>query len=155
MHKFKDNQGREWSVALDGWQINRLKNELGFVAVDFESIEKARTDYGLLANILFVLCESEAKERKVTDEDFGRSLFGQAMEDARDAYLKATIDFFPPSQQETLKTVLEKMASVQDQAVTLAKRKVNSLAMDEAIQREMAKAEKDIDALLAGTTTAS
>lgn len=151
MHKFTDSKGREWSVALDGWQINKLKNDLDFVAVDFDSIEKARTDYGLLANVLFVLCETEAKSRGVTDEDFGRSLFGKAIEDGRDAYINATIDFFPPSQQPAAKSVLEKLSTIQSRAVTLAGKKVNSLEMDQMIEREMAKAEKEIDNLLAGT----
>jgi hypothetical protein len=154
MHKFKDSEGREWQVSLNGYQLKKLKDTIGFDARDHESILQAANDPILLCNVMYVLCEDQAKNLDLTDEDFGRAMGGDAIEQAADAYMQETADFFP-RQKPALKAMLARMTETQDRATALATEKLNSPAMATLIQRAMAEKEQEIDALLAGTSTGS
>jgi hypothetical protein len=154
MHKFKDNQGREWSLSLNGWQLKKLKETLGFDAREHESILRAANDPCLLCDVLFVMCQDQAKELSVTDEDFGKAMTGDAIEAAIDAYMQETADF-SPRQKQALKTMLARMNETQDRATALATEKLNSPAMTAMIERTMQEKSAEIDALLAGTSTGS
>jgi hypothetical protein len=152
MHKFKYSREREWSISLNGWTLKRLKEELDFDARDHESILRVSSDPALLCNVLFVLCEDQAKEKSVTDRDFGMAMTGDAIEAAADAYMQETADFFP-RQKQALNTMLARMKETQDRATALATEKLNSPAMSQMIDKAMSEQSQKIDDLLAGTST--
>jgi hypothetical protein len=154
MQKFKDNQGREWSISLNGWTLKRLKDQLQFDARDHESILRAANDPALLCDVLFVLCEDQAKERSVTDRDFGVAMTGDAIEAAAYAYMQETANF-SPRQKQALQTMLARMKETQDRATALATEKLNSPAMSQMIEKAMSEQSQKIDDLLAGTSTGS
>ncbi len=155
MHQFKDSEGRPWQVVLNGYQLKRLKEQIDFDARDHQSILRAADDPVLLCNVLFLLCEDQAKSKCISDEDFGRALGGDAIDDATEAYLLESTDFFPRSQRPALKQVLKTMKSYKERATTLATEKLNSPAMKKLVTNAMKESSQKIDRLLAGTTTGS
>lgn len=155
MHWFRDNTGREWCLSLNGWQLKKLKELLGFDARDHESIFRAASDPALLCDVLYVLCKDQADKDGVSDQQFGEALTGDAIDSAADAYMQESVDFFPQRQRPALKALLAKMQQTQQRATALAEEKLNSPAMEAMIARAMTEANQKIDALLAGMNTGS
>jgi hypothetical protein len=48
-----------------------------------------------LCDVLYVICKDEAEAQNVSDENFGRSLGGDSLALAADAFVEELIDFFP------------------------------------------------------------
>lgn len=155
MHRFKDNTGREWRLSLNGWQLKKLKETLDFDARDHESILRAASDPVLLCNVLFVLCEEQAKADGVSDQQFGEAMGGDAIDEAAQAYLEESVDFFPRSQRPALTKVLATVKDYQTRATALAEEKLTSPAMTQLMEKCLTEANQRIDSLLAGTGTGS
>jgi len=154
MHKFTDSAGREWQIAMSLGQARKLKDAIGIDVLDGgDSLAKLVTDPYTTANALYLLCESQAVKADVTDEQFGESLAGDAIDLATTALMDELVDFFPKRQREALRTMLAKLTKMQDDAEAMAKEKLNSAAMDAMIARELAAASQEIDKLLAGNSS--
>lgn len=106
MRTFKDNQGRSWEIALNVYEMKRIRGVLGIdlvnvIALDKDGdvkvdlIDRIANDPCLLVDILWVIVEAQAKEDGVSDIDFGSSLAGEAIESATKAFLDELVDFFP------------------------------------------------------------
>ena len=118
MRTFKDNEGRTWSVALNVHQMKRVRAHLGIdlvnvIALDpdgkvkVDLVDRIAGDPCLLVDILWVCVEEEAKAAGVTDEQFGRSLAGDSIEEATRAFLDELVDFFPGAKRLFLKKAVE------------------------------------------------
>ena len=103
MRTFKDCEGRTWSVTLNVLQMKRIRANLGVdlvnvIALDsggkvkVDLVDRIANDPCLLVDILWVCVEEEAKAAGVTDEQFGRSLAGDAIEDATRAFLDELVE---------------------------------------------------------------
>ena len=118
MRTFKDNEGRTWSFARNVHQMKRIRARLGIDLVNVIALEpdgKVKVDLVdriagdpcLLVDILWVCVEEEAKAAGVTDEQFGRSLAGDSIEEATRAFLDELVDFFPGAKRLFLKKAVE------------------------------------------------
>ena len=118
MRTFKDRDGRTWSVALNVHQMKRIRAHLGVdlvnvIALDADRkvkvdlVDRIANDPCLLVDILWVCVEDEAKEANVTDEQFGRALAGDSIEEATKAFLDELVDFFPGAKRLFLKKAVE------------------------------------------------
>lgn len=118
MRNFKDNQGRSWQIALNVYEMKRVRAILGVDLVNVialgkdgkvqvDLIDRIANDPCLLVDILWVLVEAEAKEQGVSDVDFGASLAGAAIEEATKAFLDELVDFFPGARRLFLKKAVE------------------------------------------------
>lgn len=118
MHIFKDNQGRSWNFALNVWEMKRIRAALGVDLVNAvalgkdgnvqaDLVDRIANDPCLLVDILWVVCEGQAKEDGVTDVDFGSSLAGDAVEEATRAFLDELVDFFPGARRLFLRKAVE------------------------------------------------
>ncbi len=118
MHVFKDNKGRGWEVVLDVRQVRRVRAALGIDlanvialskdgSVDVGVVDRIANDPCLLADVLWVLVEGQAKADGVTDEEFGASLAGDSIEEAARAFLDELVDFFPGAKRLFLKKAVE------------------------------------------------
>lgn len=128
---FKDTEGREWNLSLSVDTLKRLRERLDVDLMArglLEVLQKVFGDYVELANVLFVIVEPQAKERGVSDVDFGRALAGDAIEHATFAFMEA-IQLFTPNRRdrervgklwETLKAGAEAAHEVSDKAMDLA-----------------------------------
>ena len=118
MRTFKDNKGRTWEIALNVWQMKRLRDTLGIDLVNVigtsadgsvrvDTIDRIASDPCLLVDILWVVCERQAKDAGVADEDFGASLAGDSIEMATRAFLDELVDFFPGARRLFLKKAVD------------------------------------------------
>ncbi len=118
MRTFKDNAGRTWSVTLNVLQMKRIRAHLGIDLVNVitldaggkvkvDLVDRIANDPCLLVDILWVCVEGEAKAAGVTDEEFGRSLAGESIEEATRAFLDELVDFFPGAKRLFLKKAVE------------------------------------------------
>ena len=118
MHIFKDNQGRSWEFALNVWEMKRIRAALGLDLVNAvvvgkdgnvqaDLVDRVANDPCLLVDILWVVCEAQAKEDGVSDIDFGSSLAGDAIEEATRAFLDELVDFFPGARRLFLRKAVD------------------------------------------------
>lgn len=96
MRTFKDTAARQWTVKLDIPLIAAVRKAHGVNLANLrELIEKLAPDVVVLVAVLWMSIESQATEAGVTEEQFGRSLTGQELQDGFYALLHATADFMP------------------------------------------------------------
>ena len=114
MRQFTDTKERVWDVELNVRQMKRVRDVLGIDlvnviqagkdgAVATDTLDRVANDPILLVDILWVLCEGQAKAAGVTDDDFGSSLAGDSISDATRAFLDELVDFFPGARRLILK----------------------------------------------------
>lgn len=94
MKTFRDNEGREWRIALDLYAIQRIYNETQIDLLMPEAYLAQVTIHPLLfAEILPVLLE-EQLEPDTTKEQILKRFSGKPYFDAEAAFLKELVDFF-------------------------------------------------------------
>ena len=118
MRQFTDTKERVWDVELNVRQMKRVRDVLGIDlvnviqagkdgAVATDTLDRVANDPILLVDILWVLCEGQAKTAGVTDDDFGSSLAGDSISDATRAFLDELVDFFPGARRLFLKKAID------------------------------------------------
>jgi hypothetical protein len=121
MRTFKDTEGREWRLKLD-WDLHeQVKDKTGKMLLslgdnDCELLAELHTNFSLLVDIVWVLCEEQAASLGVVDDEkltatrkFAKGLGGDVLEQAATALVGAVIDFFPnQDQRQGLATLVEK-----------------------------------------------
>lgn len=118
MRQFTDTKERVWDVELNVRQMKRVRDVLGIDlvnviqagkdgAVATDTLDRVANDPILLVDILWVLCEGQAKAAGVTDDDFGSSLAGDSISDATRAFLDELVDFFPGARRLYLRKAVD------------------------------------------------
>ena len=156
MHKFRDGEGREWCVSLNIAQARKVKEQLDDLnLLDAEQLQRLAGDPYTAANVLYVLCERQCRERDITDEQFGEALAGDVFEEAVAALLQELVDFFPSRQRGPLKKVLACLDEMKGKAAALAEQKLDGPTIATAMQTVLTQAESQIDGMLAELTAGS
>jgi len=68
---------------------------------DLKPVGRLLAEPVALIDVIYVLCEAQAKAAGVSDEGFGEAMAGDVIEAARDAFLAEFVDFFPRAQART------------------------------------------------------
>lgn len=121
MQKFKDVNGREWSIELNIATIRKLRKATAnvegfedFDILDYAGVLTRMNDPLFAADLLFLVCRDQLDAAGIDDETFGRSLKGRALFDGVTAFLAEYVDFFPePTVAEKIATVIEKTRTAQ------------------------------------------
>lgn len=146
MRTFKDNQNREWTVEITVAAIKRVR---GLAGVDLMEvlegsnglIEKLVRDPVLLCDVIYAACKPQADERQITDEAFGASMAGDAIEHATAALLEELVDFCPsPRDRANLGRVLKATREVMDKARDVVERRIDELIDGGALERAVLEA---------------
>jgi len=140
MKTFKDNEGREWMVDINVSVLKNIRDVLNIdlmEAVDGQLVTKIADDPALLCDILFLIVAEQTEKRAVTDEAFGRSLAGDAIDHATTAFLEELVDFFPKLRRRPLKTVMEKVKKHESAVMDYMETTVSEINVDEAIQKAL------------------
>lgn len=146
MRTFKDNQGREWTVEITVAAIKRVR---GLAGVDLMEvlegsnglIERLVRDPVLLCDVIYAACKPQADERQVSDEAFGASMAGDAIEHATAALLEELVDFCPsPRDRANLGRVLKATREVMDKARDVVERRIDELIDGGALERAVLEA---------------
>ena len=144
MRQFKDNAGRTWTVDIN---VATLKRVRGLTGVDLMQviegtlIEKFIRDPVLLCDVVYAVCKPEADAAKVSDEEFGKAMAGDAIEAATGAVLDELISFCPsPRDRANLGRVLQATTKVMERARDLVQKKLDSGELDRLADRLLATA---------------
>jgi hypothetical protein len=144
MHSFVDNAGRTWTVAINVAAVKRVRGLLNvdlYKLVDdgFRPLGELVSDPVRLADVLYCLCKDEADARHVSDEDFGRALYGDAITLAADAFVEELIDFFPDARtRASLTKVLAAGRKVRDRLLDHAEKVLGQLDTEAEAQKLIA-----------------
>jgi hypothetical protein len=102
-------------------------------AVEGKLIEKLVGDPILLCDVIYVICKPEADQRSITDEDFGRSMAGDAIDHATTSLLEELVDFFPKSRRALLTKALGKFRQLETKAIQLVDKQLDDPKLEEKV----------------------
>ena len=120
MKTFQDNAGRTWTVAVNVDAIRRVRSLLNVNLLDVlddgcKLLAQLHDDPVLLVDVLYCLCKPEADAQQISDEQFGKSMSGDALLHAASALLESLSDFFPQARQRAaMKELVTKTGQVVD-----------------------------------------
>ncbi len=120
MKTFQDNAGRTWTVAVNVDGIRRVRSLLNVNLLDVlddgcKLLAQLHDDPVLLVDVLYCLCKPEADAQQISDEQFGKSMSGDALLNAATALLESLSDFFPQARQRAaMKELVAKTGQVVD-----------------------------------------
>ena len=144
MKQFVDNAGRSWAVDINVNTLKRVKSLAGvdlLEVLDGTLVDKFIRDPVLLCDVIYVVCKPEADLRGVNDEEFGRSMAGDAIEHATEALLDDVVNFFPnPRDRAALGQILAATRVAMDKARDLVETRIESGELEKAIDEALATA---------------
>lgn len=141
MHSFKDTEGRAWTIGIHVLAVKRVRAlaEVDLYALmdgSFEALGRLTEDPCKLVDVLYVLCRDEAERRGLTDEDFGRSLGGDSLQQAIEAFVAELVDFCPdPRRREALARMMETGKSLQTRMAAKMMGELDRLDLDDVERR--------------------
>ncbi len=126
MHSFKDTADPPctWTVEVNVSAIKRVRgllkvDLLALVKDGFKPLGELLADPIRLVDVLYVLCMQEAADRFVTDEQFGRLMAGDVLEQATQSFIAELCDFFPDAKvRASLRQLMEKGKKIEEMAAT-------------------------------------
>jgi len=147
MPSFEDTEKRKWNVDVTITSIKQVKDETGVHLLDDTVGEKLARDSILLCDVVFALCKLQADNRKVSDEDFGRAMAGDAIADASTALVESLTDFFQNRQQrENLRRLQQINEDATEQLHRGIAEKLERLDTSKAVRKKLDGI--DLDALI-------
>jgi hypothetical protein len=120
MQTFTDNGGKSWTVCINVDAIKRVRTLLGINLLDVlddgcRLLAQLHDDPILLVDVLYCVCKPEADAQHVSDEQFGRTMSGDALLQGNKALLEGLSDSFPSARQRAaMKGLLQKTQQVAD-----------------------------------------
>ena len=136
MRTFTDALGRPWSLEITVATLKRVRAVAGVDLIEAAGgtlLDRLVADPVLLGDVLYACVKPQADERKITDEDFGRSLAGDAIDHATTALLEEFVAFFPSPRRRVLEQALAKLAGWRAAALSAAEARLNDPALDAAV----------------------
>jgi hypothetical protein len=132
MHSFTDSAGRSWDISLNVSVVKRIRDRLSVDILQLDGgdpplLTRLALDIILLCDVVFVCVEPEAKIRSVTDEQFGESLGGEVVNNARDAFFAELVDFFRQTGRRELVKAIQTQEAVIGMAVARIEDRVSNL----------------------------
>jgi len=140
MHAFTDTKGRAWDVEIHVQALRNLKAKAEVDLMDLadgQLLEQLSSRPDVLAQVLWVLVEAQAKAAGITPEAFAEGLAGDVIDDATAALLGELVDFFPSRRRAALKTALEKLNALENLAVEKAIELLKSDRLDKRLESEL------------------
>jgi hypothetical protein len=124
MQAFRDgsDKAHEWLLHINVASIRRVRAATGvdLAALPASGLGEFLSDVVKFVDVLWVLVEPQAKERGVSDEDFGASLSGDSLVRAAEAFVEELIDFFPAPRRGPLREMVKKGRQLDDVMARMA-----------------------------------
>ncbi|MBQ7111313.1 MAG: hypothetical protein IJO06_08825 [Thermoguttaceae bacterium] len=108
MKIFKDANGGEWSFELTAFEFKRTRDKFGDLLDPDYCYNKTR-DAVFLVDLLFELVGEQAAKRGIDAAAFARLFKGDAVDEARRAFLEEYVAFFPSRARERLSETIAKI----------------------------------------------
>jgi len=138
MATFRDTNGRDWHIALtvaDIKRVQQLTSVLLTSLVEDKLVPLAELigDPVRLVDTLYAIVQPQADAAGVTDEQFGRSLGGDSLEQAANAFVEGLLDFFPSRQRDLLKQLMQKQKQLQNALAERSQAEIDALTVEQLI----------------------
>lgn len=148
MARFTDTRKRTWQVDLSIADVRRIRDatDVDLLAVfeDGSILERLATDPITLVDVLFVACSVQAEKEGISDEDFGRGLAGDAIDDATRALLEAIVDFFPNARRAILRQIVDRILAADERATGKIQQAIEDGALDRMIDQATAEVDRHL-----------
>lgn len=132
---FKDFKGQSWEIAITVGTIAKVRNRLGYNMGDIRKFyEEVMIDPEKVVNVLYVICESQAEKRGISDTQFGESFDGPTYMAAASALEEEMLLFCPPRQREVLAKARTKGEAIREKMIQIANEKIENLDVQTAAQ---------------------
>ena len=142
MKSFTDNADRTWTIGINVDAIKRVRGLLEVDLLDAVSgglVERLIRDPILLCDVIYAVCKPQAEDLAVTDEDFGRAMAGDAIEQATKALLEELVSFSPsPRDRAILRRVLETTWTVMEKARDLIETRLADGELERTAEQALA-----------------
>lgn len=149
---WKDVSGRDWCTAINVNTVRRVKELAGVLltdAADTDLIERLHNDCMLLADVLYGVCEPQARERGIDSAAFGELLAGETIDRACESMMKDLVDFFPSGRRRAVQTILTAATRVETERIKLLDAKMTDQKFEELLASQIRQASDEIDRRLA------
>jgi len=137
MSHFTDTANRRWNLSINVGTVKRVREltDVDLLAIldRPQMLNELAGDPVRFVDVLFVIIKPQADSLDVTDEQFGETLDGSAIEAATDAFLEALVDFFPGARKATLQKVLRRAKENSDKAEAMLTQALADGTIDQAI----------------------
>lgn len=147
MLAFRDKQGRSWEPEVNVVTIGRVRLALGINLLELLLQANAPDDNGtlaerlsdpcLLVDVLYLLCKDQADRLGITDDDFGRSMTPDGIEDGWGAVLEGIVSFSPRGLRPAHQRILEKARAYQRAAEAKIEAMVTGTEFDRILDQAM------------------
>jgi len=137
-HQFTDSEGRNWIVPINVATMKRVKDACDVDltdAVNGKLIEQLLVDMIKFVDVLYILCKDDADKLNVTDFDFGRSLGGDSLEAATEAFCEALVDFFPKTRREVMRKARRKRNELDQRAAAVLSKQLDNPELDKEFDK--------------------
>ena len=140
MKTFTDNAGRSWNISVTVDAVKRVRSLLDVDLTEAASgklIQQLADNPVLLCDVIYCIVKPQADEREITDEDFGRAMAGDAIDQATTAFLEDLVNFFPSRKREMLQKVLVKLKNLEAIAAEVVNKRLDSPEMETQMRAEL------------------
>ena len=142
MKTFTDNAGRIWNISVTVDAVKRVRSLLDVDLMDAAGgklIQELSENPILLCDVIYCIVKPQADKESVSDEDFGRAMAGDTIDQATTAFLEELIDFFPCRKRGMLKKVLAKLKNLEAIAAEVVSKKLDSPELEEQMRKDLEK----------------
>jgi hypothetical protein len=146
--QFTDQRGRTWRLELNYSLAKRLRDVTGLDFVNYhdgKALLAVHDDDEKLVQVIWLLCEAQAKESQVAEEDFGSGLGGDSLEQAIEALEQALINFSRPARRQALEAIRDKAHELVAARTELATSKIRSDKVQQLMQAKIQQVSDQID----------
>ena len=145
---WRDASGREWSTAVTGATIKRVKELTDVLLTDAATGDlwgRLATDVILLCDVLYAVCKPQCDERGVSDCQFGELLAGEVIDAAHESLERDLIDFFPSRRRDPIRRMAAATRKMEQAGLQLIERKLTDEQIEALIRHAAQQAEIQID----------
>jgi len=173
MATFKDNQGKQWTIDLDGPTILRVRSAtcdipgcthlqsrkcegIDLADVSGDVYRELASDPVMLVNALWLICKPQADSDGISDQQFGGRIVGDIFDSATAAIRRAYADFSPAWKKEILDAVANKDETIRRKSIEMAIKKINDPALEaNYLAAKEAELDEEIKKLLIRSSSAT
>lgn len=148
MAKIKDRKDHEWLCRLTTKAVRDIKSlhGLDLLNIDSDPMTTLAASPLILIDAAYLICETEAKERGVSDEQFGELMIA---DECYDAIQEAIVESFPRGRASHVREVLASFQTMREKAEKLAVVKMKGLVTNAKVDKTLSdKADREIEKLL-------
>ena len=140
MKTFTDNANRSWNISVTVDAVKRVRSLLDVDLTEAAAgklIQELSDNPVLLCDVIYCIIKPQADEKDISDEDFGRAMAGDAIDQATTAFLEDLVNFFPSRKKEMLAKVLVKLKNLEAIADEVVHRRLESPKLEAQMRAEL------------------